>query len=271
MRQKTVLIVGGSGGIGQALVRKYLAEGWLVKSLDLRDNPLTDAHLASLVCSAADGLAMEKARESFLAGPIDVVIYAAGLLSMCSLIEEPVETSRRIMEVNLFGMMQTVKTYSEDVIAAQGRFVLFSSEVGRSSSHPFNGPYSISKHAVEAYADSLRREVGLLGVQVVKIECGGVNTPLLSKTLDSFDRLVDGTTHYRGNLAKMRRFLEKSMLKGCDPDYLAARVYKASVCRKPRIGYRIKNSALIRLADLFGMRVGDWLFLMILKERRHDA
>ncbi len=267
LRMKNVLIAGGSGGIGQALCRRFLGEGWTVYSLDLKDNPIDDPRLRHCRCDLLSEQAIFEARSECSISELDVVVYCAGLLKMASLIEEPVDTTKRILAVNLLGMMHVVRCFSEDLIHSHGRFVLFSSEVGLSSAHPFNGPYSISKHAVEAYADSLRRELKCVGVKVVKIESGGVETPLLIHTADGFDELVARTTHYKRNLMKLRKFLCKSLLQGCSPDYLAAKVYTASVSSHTRLGYRIKNSPLIRLADIFGLRFGDWIFALLLKER----
>ncbi len=267
MHMKQVLIAGGSGGIGQALCRKFLSEGWYVYSLDINDNPIKDPGLRHCPCDLLSEQAIVKARSECTISKLDVVIYCAGLLKMASLIEEPVATTERILAVNLLGMMHVVRCFADDLVASHGRFVLFSSEVGLSSSHPFNGPYSISKHAVEAYADSLRRELRCIGVKVVKIESGGVDTPLLLHTMDGFDELVAKTNHYKRNLSKLRGFLQKSLLRGCSPDYLAAKVYVASATTRPRLGYRIKNSPSIRLADIFGMRFGDYIFSMLLKQR----
>jgi NAD(P)-dependent dehydrogenase (short-subunit alcohol dehydrogenase family) len=265
---RNVLVVGSCGGIGSALVRKFLAEGWFVYGIDLRDNGFRDDHYRFTQADVTDETLLESKRAETGIASLDAFIYVAGILRMCSLIEEHVDTTRKVMEVNLFGMMTAVKVFFPAILKGKGRLVLFSSEVGRRSSHPFDGPYSISKHAVEAYADSLRREIQILGIKVVKIECGGVKTPLLSHTMDGFDALVEHTTHYHDNLSALRMFLSQSLLKGCDPDYLAGRVYKATVSRHPKLGYRIRNSFLVKIPDMFGMRAGDWIFALLLRGKR---
>lgn len=140
------------------MARQFLLANDQVYSLDRVPSKLEDGKFHEFVCDVCDGEAVEKAVKGFSLEKVDVFVYAVGMLRMGSLIEQDISVLRNTLEANLIGMAITVKAFSEPVIKAKGRFVLFSSEVGKSSAHPFNGAYSISKHAVEAYADSLRRK-----------------------------------------------------------------------------------------------------------------
>ncbi|CAI9168041.1 unnamed protein product [Rangifer tarandus platyrhynchus] len=76
----------------------------------------------------------------------------------------------KILEVNLLGMIDVTLSLLPLVRKARGRVVNVSSVMGRLAL--FGGGYSISKYGVEAFSDSLRRELCYFGVKVAMIEPG---------------------------------------------------------------------------------------------------
>ncbi|XP_041530874.1 retinol dehydrogenase 7-like [Microtus oregoni] len=88
------------------------------------------------------------------------------------------EDFAKILDVNLLGMIEVTLSMLPLVRKARGRVVNVSSAVGRVS---FSGcGYSISKYGVEAFSDSLRRELSYFGVKVAIIEPGAFKTALNS-------------------------------------------------------------------------------------------
>ncbi|KAH0505536.1 Retinol dehydrogenase 7 [Microtus ochrogaster] len=88
------------------------------------------------------------------------------------------EDFAKILDVNLLGMIEVTLSMLPLVRKARGRVVNVSSAVGRVS---FSGcSYSISKYGVEAFSDSLRRELSYFGVKVAIIEPGAFKTALNS-------------------------------------------------------------------------------------------
>ncbi|XP_036616641.1 retinol dehydrogenase 7-like [Trichosurus vulpecula] len=84
----------------------------------------------------------------------------------------------KILDVNLIGLIEVTLNMLPMVRKAQGRVVNVSSVAGRLS--VFGGGYCISKYGVEAFSDSLRREIAPFGVQVAIIEPGNFRTLILS-------------------------------------------------------------------------------------------
>ncbi|XP_069086987.1 retinol dehydrogenase 16-like [Pleurodeles waltl] len=81
---------------------------------------------------------------------------------------------QRVLDVNLLGLIDVTLSLTPLVMTAQGRIINVSSIVGRI---PLSGGgYSISKFGVEAFSDSLRRELNPFGVKVVMIEPGFFKT-----------------------------------------------------------------------------------------------
>lgn len=88
------------------------------------------------------------------------------------------EDFAKILDVNLLGMIEVTLSMLPLVRKARGRVVNVSSAVGRVS---FTGSnYSISKYGVEAFSDSLRRELSYFGVKVAIIEPGAFKTALIN-------------------------------------------------------------------------------------------
>ncbi|KAL0611823.1 Retinol dehydrogenase 16 [Plecturocebus cupreus] len=84
-----------------------------------------------------------------------------------------------ILDVNLLGLIDVTLNLLPLVRKARGRVVNVSSVLGRVSL--FGGGYCISKYGVEAFSDSLRKELSYFGVKVAMIEPGSFNTAIANK------------------------------------------------------------------------------------------
>jgi NAD(P)-dependent dehydrogenase (short-subunit alcohol dehydrogenase family) len=69
---------------------------------------------------------------------------------------------KRVLDVNVMGTFRVNKAFFPLIKARRGRILNISSETGWQSGGPFDGAYASSKHCIEAYSDSLRRELALL-------------------------------------------------------------------------------------------------------------
>uniref|UniRef100_A0A915DPD5 Uncharacterized protein n=1 Tax=Ditylenchus dipsaci TaxID=166011 RepID=A0A915DPD5_9BILA len=86
------------------------------------------------------------------------------------------------LKVNTFGAIRVTEKFRHLVKKEQGRIVMMSSIAGRISL-PGCGPYVVSKFAVEAYADTIRRELYPFGVKVSIIEPGFHRTAITEDKL----------------------------------------------------------------------------------------
>ncbi|XP_013917180.1 PREDICTED: retinol dehydrogenase 7-like [Thamnophis sirtalis] len=87
------------------------------------------------------------------------------------------EDFAKVLDVNLLGLIDVTLQMLPLVRRAKGRLVNISSVVGRLACG--GGGYSISKHGVEAFSDTLRRELSPFGVRTSIIEPGGFATNML--------------------------------------------------------------------------------------------
>jgi NAD(P)-dependent dehydrogenase (short-subunit alcohol dehydrogenase family) len=265
MKAKTVFITGAAGGLGASAAR-YLAErSWQVFAADsdeaalrrIAEKPnVTAVHLdvtapasveavRGIVAAACDGL--------------DGVVNFAGILAVGSVIEIDSETIRRVLDVNVMGTVRVNQALFPLVLARKGRIVNVSSETGWQSGMPFNGAYAMSKHAIEAYSDSLRRELMFLDVPVIKIQPGPFRTAMVSGIEPAFTRAAEASTYFKDMLNRIKQLTLKEESKAHDPALLAEVVHRALTTRHPRPAYSVKPDLQRSALSLLPARVADAL------------
>lgn len=107
---------------------------------------------------------------------IDILVNNAGIGEGGSFIDIPEYRLRRQYEVNVFGtVLLTQKIARNFVKKRSGKIVIVSSVAGLTTD-PFAGPYSSSKHALEAFADALNQELHEFGIQIATVNPGPILT-----------------------------------------------------------------------------------------------
>ncbi|XP_061471372.1 retinol dehydrogenase 5 [Rhineura floridana] len=134
-----------------------------------------------------------------------------------------VEDYRKVMAVNTFGVIEVTLAFLSLLKQARGRVVNTSSTCGRLST--FGGGYCLSKYTVEAFSDSLRRDMYHFGVKVSIIEPGSFKTALTNpESVEAslqqlWDQLSPKTRQSYGEdfFPKYLKIM-KFVLNTCDPD-----------------------------------------------------
>lgn len=182
-----VFLTGASSGLGEALARRYAADGACLGLVARRRDALTalcatlpGSHLV-LPADVGDAAELRAAAERYLdeVGVPDVVVANAGV-SVGTLTEhaEDLEAFERVLRTNLLGMVATFQPFVEPMRArGSGRLVGIASVAGIRGL-PGAGAYSASKAAAISYLESLRVELHGSGVRVVTVVPGYVATPM---------------------------------------------------------------------------------------------
>lgn len=183
--QRLVLITGAAGGIGRALVRRFLDGGDLVIAHD-RDHEgvveVSREHDAGLVFPISselpDGEALAAALEPVTAehGPVGAVVANAGATSGGSLETLSPDGWRRDLDGNLTAGYVTVESVLEDLKKTRGTVVFVGSVNGLTA---LGDPaYSAAKAGLISYARSLAIEYGRFGIRSNVVCPGTVSTPI---------------------------------------------------------------------------------------------
>jgi len=183
---RVVAITGGARGIGRATAAALVARGARVAIGDL-DLELTQATAAELG-DGVIGLALDVTdRDSFATfiadteqqlGPLDVLVNNAGIMPVGRLHEESDATARRIIDINVHGVIHGSKLALERMLPrGRGHIVNVASQAGKA---PFGGlaTYCASKYAVVGLTASLADELRDTGIHASCVMPAIVNTEL---------------------------------------------------------------------------------------------
>ena len=276
MATKSVLITGAGGGLGRALLELLVSHEWRVFATDYCEEALDhvrhDPDVIPLVMDVTDQASVESAfaQVSAKTDRLDGIVNFAGILAVVSMVDMPEEQLQRVLDVNLMGTYRTNKAFFPLVHAAKGRIVNISSETGWQSAAPFNGAYAMSKHAIEAYSDSLRRELALLGVKVIKVQPGAFKTSMLHSIEKKFNEAEQSSTYFPRVLRRLKALAAKTTDKGHDPDELAEVIYRALSSKAPKASYSVKPDPSRSVLEWLPRRVADAIWLAVLGKAKHS-
>lgn len=192
---RTALVTGGSSGIGAAVGRELAARGAEVALVARREGRL--ARVAEEIRSAG-GTALpvpgdvtddasvagvlDRVREEL--GPVDVLVNNAGSTVVAPVEETPVEEAEALFDVNVLGMLRTVRRVVPRMRRRGSGVVVQMSSVSGIKALPVNGVYSATKAAVARLTEALRQELEGTGVQVHCVYPVGTRTGLLEASRD---------------------------------------------------------------------------------------
>lgn len=254
---KYAFMTGAAGGLGGACTRALVSTGdWVVFAADINDIALAEiGKVHNVIPIKVDITNQDSVENAFeevkkTTDKLDALINFAGINVLCSLVEDDAIVScDKSIQINLMSMIRINKVFFPFVKNANGRIINCSSECGLFKAQPFNGPYSLSKYGVEAYSDSLRKELMFQGIKVVKLEPGSFKTKMHGQATSSFDRLYQNTKYYKGSLKRMKPMMDIELKMANDPKYLVEAFMEAVTSEKPKRGYRIKNSKLLGFCE----------------------
>ena len=166
-----VLVTGAARAIGRATVEVLAARGHEVVATARKADLLQGLPAVQILeLDVSEDASVHAAVAA--AGELDAVVNNAGVPGSGPLETYPLESLRRVLEVNTLGplrMAQAVAPRWRE--RGSGVLVNVSSVQGKIGT-PMEGPYAASKHALEALSESLHFELGHFGIRVVIIEPG---------------------------------------------------------------------------------------------------
>src|SRR5690554_6068092 len=177
-KEKSVLVLGGSRGIGAAIVRRFAAEGSTVTFTYAGSGEAAD-QLASetgskavLTDSANRDAVIALVRES---GPLDVLVVNAGIVVFGDPLEQDPDVIDRLFRINVHA------PYHAAVEAARqmpegGRIIVIGSVNGDRMPVPGMASYALSKSALQGLARGLARDFGPRGITVNVVQPGPIDT-----------------------------------------------------------------------------------------------
>jgi NAD(P)-dependent dehydrogenase (short-subunit alcohol dehydrogenase family) len=188
VRGKVVAVTGGARGIGRATAHAASRAGARVAIGDL-DGDHAQAQAAELGADVA-GLPLDVSeRDSFEAfldqveerlGPLDVLVNNAGILISGLLADESPETTGRMIDVNLRGVITGSQLAARRMVPRRRGHIVNVASVAGKAAFPGGATYCATKHAVVGLSESLHAELHGTGVAVSVVMPAVVRTQLTS-------------------------------------------------------------------------------------------
>lgn len=245
---RAVVVTGASTGIGRASVARAVRGGAHVFP-GVRKQADADA-LKAEFGGAVTPLLMDVTNADTIKAAVEQVsaylqgrtlfglVNNAGIAVPGPLVHQDTDELRRQFETNFFGLHAVTAAFApllgadRERTGKPGRIVMISSVGGRNGS-PFVGAYAASKHALEGYSQSLRRELMLYGIKVIVVAPGAVATPIWDKADDEGVERWNNTEY-----GPMARAVADYMLKlgraGLPPEVIGNAVWTGLTASNPK-------------------------------------
>ncbi|SDN69336.1 oxidoreductase [Allokutzneria albata] len=260
------LVTGASSGIGHATALELLRAGHVVYAVARRLERMDDLREAgahTMTVDITDEVATERVVRTILEEQhrIDVVVNNAGIAVHGAVEDVPLKRARELFEVNLFGAGRLTQLVLPSMRAQRSGTIVNISSVGGEIALPLGAWYYASKHALEAFSDSLRQEVGRFGIGVVVVQPGLIATEIQDGTAAEL-RELSGQGAYARLAEAMAARTESGQAqrhKLSDPSVVARAVLAAVTADRPKSRYAVGYLAkpLLWLNRLFSDRRFD--------------
>ncbi len=258
-----VVVTGASTGIGRAIALRLAGAGMRVyagvrKPEDAESLRGESSQISPLLLDVTDAASLQAAvrtvEEQVGAAGLAGLVNNAGISGGSPTEFMSLDELRRMLEVNVVGIVATTQAFLPLIRRGRGRIVCIGSIGGRLAV-PFLAAYSMTKAAVSALCDSLRGELRPWGIHVALVEPGSIRTPIWEKGLRELDQRVGqwpaaALDLYGDAIPRMRAITEKTASRAIAPDAVAKVVEHALTARRARtryvVGVDAKMQALVR-------------------------
>lgn len=193
--QKTALITGASSGIGEAIARRFAAEGYRVLSAQRRPAPVGESLSADLLQPGAAQAVMAQVRA--LTDRLDVVVNNAGLMLEGTAEESSEADWQAQMDLNLSLPFLLIREALPLLRQSGGGAIVNIGSVEGLAANPRHPAYAASKAGLHGLTRAIAVDEGPRGVRCNAVAPGWIDTPL---NLDFIDSLTGDTAAFHAGL-----------------------------------------------------------------------
>lgn len=257
---QSVVVTGVSTGIGWGITKVLIQHGFRVfgsvrKTQDAQrlSKEFGDQYvplLFDVTDEAAVQSAAQTVREQLHGETLSGLVNNAGIAVPGPLIHLRTDEFRQQLEVNLVSVLIVTKAFApllgvdRSLRGQPGRIINISSVSGKSAS-PFVGAYSTSKHGLEGFSETLRRELILYGIDVIIVGPGPIATPIWDKA-EQVDLSLYANTDYVESARRAQAYMIRNGKNGLPPERVGEVVWHALTTRSPRVRYAVVGRDFLR-------------------------
>ena len=244
--QKTVLVTGASSGLGRVMAETMAARGYFVYAGARKDQDIEELNRIENI----QAIRLDVNKPEQIDAAVKTITQAgrglyglvnnAGVVVLKPLIEIDEEDFHFQMNVNIYGPYRVTRAFAPLIIESKGRISIIGSIAGTLSSATW-GPYSMTKHAMEAYADALKDEMSKFGVQVSLVEPGTYKSKIADSALKRMEQRdqTRENSQFQAEMTESVNWLAAFQDESGDPAEVAAVVMHALFDDAPKSRYLI--------------------------------
>lgn len=238
---KTVLVTGGSSGIGKATCSYLAGKGYKVygssRSAE-NGTPLENFTLVNLDLRQPETIRSAVEYIIQTEGKIDVLVNNAGVGIASSVEDISTEELRQVFEINLFGVLDVCRAVLPYMRAAKSGHIINISSIAGEFGLPFRGIYSASKGALELISESMSMELSRFNVCVSIVQPGDFRTNINQNRLIA-KKSLDANSPYYAIFKNVYQEIHDEVAHAGNPLLVARTIYKILNCRKPKLKYKV--------------------------------
>ena len=275
-KSRTVLVTGTSSGIGRGLCQALIKRGYKVFGTVRNRKDATELkkefgeNLDALLVDVTDEKQVIKAKErvqNYLNGkPLTALINNAGIATLGPVEFLPTSDFKKQIDTKILGTFLCTKIFlpllgtDNNLIGNPGRIVNISSILGGKIGSPFMSGYCASKHAVEAFSESLRRELKPYRIKVIIVAPGSVSTPIWKEVKKQKDQNKYHETKYGILFKKILNSLESFDQNSLSMKQLTSIIIKSIEIKNPKIRYNPTKDPIQKLWPYIPKKIMDGFF-----------
>ena len=254
---KTVIVTGGSSGIGLETARALRSAGCKVYTISRRD--FSEEGLTHVRCDITDEKSVGDAVEAVIkeAGAIDILVNAAGFGISGAIEFTELSDAKLQFDVNFFGMVNVNKAVIPHMRERRAGLIVNVSSMAAPVGIPFQAYYSASKAAIDTYTLSLRNELRPFGVRICSIEPGDIATAFT----DVRKKSCAGDEAYNNKIRESVSRMEKDERNGMSAECAGMKIAKIALKSNPKPIYTIDfiSGAEKVLLSILPKRLSNWI------------
>ncbi len=239
MRQKIVLITGGSSGIGRSIGLHLKSKGYKVygTTRNLENYPeFSDFQLIELDVRDNASIALAINNLIVSEGFLDVLINNAGIGITGPIEETPEAEIKKTFDTNFHGPINVARAALPQMRKQNSGLIINITSIAGYMGLPYRGIYSASKGALELLTEALRMETKDFGIKITNLAPGDFATNIAA---GRYHTPANSVSPYYKSYGKTLAIINDHVQVGQDPIKVAEMVFKIINTKNPKVHYKV--------------------------------
>lgn len=235
---KTVLITGGSSGIGKSIGEFLTKKGYQVYGTSRCPEKYKNTAFPIIKLDVTDPESIQNCVKNLLEKihKIDILINNAGVGITGAMEEIPMPEIKNNFETNVFGPIGMINAVLPNMRSQGSGLIINITSIAGYMGLPFRGVYSASKGALELITETYRMELKPFGIHMTNVAPGDFATNIAN---GRYHAPLKNESPYHKPYGSTLQLMDSHVNDGKDPKILAKVIYKITQTKQPKTHYKV--------------------------------